>query len=142
MMNYDDLLRLTVWNSNYNLRSGTYQFDFPDEVNWKRSILGRLGAIFQGACPTAFINLQFINSAIELFMIYQHSAAKINSTNHLSWWNPLTQVLDLCKTAVNPLAMHATGFVVSLSFKSCQNFIFLLRKHQLKAVELADGTTY
>lgn len=111
MMDYDDLLRLTVWNHKYTLRNGYRKFFFKQNVNWKRNVLAKMGAIFTNACPREFVSIEFINSAIELFMIYQNSWN--DSHDHTKFWNPLTPVLDKCTYyASSRFDMTSSGFEV------------------------------
>ncbi|ODM92724.1 hypothetical protein Ocin01_13959 [Orchesella cincta] len=110
-MEYDDLLRLIVWNSKYDLKSGNKKFAFPAEVNWKRTILDRLTKIFLKSCPAEYVNPGFINVATELFMIYQNS---LNGTvDHSKLWKPFLPVLDKCLDNAVPLEIVGTAFAAT-----------------------------
>ncbi|CAL8111363.1 unnamed protein product [Orchesella dallaii] len=107
-MEYDDLLKLTVWNSKYNLQSGNKKFSFAPEVNWRRTILERLAQIFLKSCPSEYVDPGFINVAIELFMIYQNSYNE--TVDHSKLWKPFTSVLDKCVASASQFQLVGTAF--------------------------------
>lgn len=111
-MSYDDMLKLIVWNSKYDLKAGTHFFQFPAAVNWKRDVLKSIVAVFLKSCPPQLIPPSFINIAKELFMIYQNS---LNDTeDHSEAWKPFITILDKCLKTSEPFTPASAGFQVNL----------------------------